>query len=444
MRFLYIFLCLLKVVMPIETVEVETDSLSGEYALETIVVEYGSVLNSDLDGLLIIRDKFTDEVLKRVEYDNAGSEQFVYLADVGNSEFVIACERYGKTGEYQFPIFQDILLIKYNTYGEVISQTIVEKKPITYNNHNDCLILGYSKSEIIYDNRLQKVSKIEILNEYWGYYSVNYQGDAYIDNRLVDRIRISYPGEYAIKIKNNSYEYSYKITVNPEISIFGECYNGMYIGPVSVTSLGDLYLNGSKYESGDTIIFPGYYTLLIEGNNEYQYSEEITILPTIQYTCADDEENFVDGLLVTDPIRLYSDGTTMTLNGNIYNSEEIYETGTYTFTVYGVNGMSFNLGLTIAPKVNGLLDLGVYETISFIVSGQALLNGKEVTGEIVVNTAGEYRLDLLLNNQIYETYNFTIEGEVEEELNETKNIANLNYIFGLVFLLGGLLFLLKK
>lgn len=444
MRFLYTFMCLLKILMPIDSFEVSTDSIVGEYSLETIVVEYGSVLNSDLDGLLVIRDKLSNEVIHRIEYDNSGSELFVYLGDVGNNEFVIACERYSETEEYQLPIYQDILLIKYNAFGEVVSQVIVQKKPLTYNNHNNYLILRYSKEETIYDYRLQEVSEISISEEYCGFYSTKYQGDAYIDNVLVSGIKIFNPGEYVIRIKNNSYEYSYKITVNPEISVIGESYNGMYIGPISVTSLGELYLNGSRYIAGDLIIYPGYYILLVQGNNNYQFIKELTILPTIQYISADVEANFVDGLLVTDPIRLYSDGTTMTLNGEIYNSEEIYNTGYYDFTVYGVNGMSFNLGLTIAPKVVGLLDLGVYETINFIVSGEALLNGDKVTGNIVVDMPGDYRLDLLLNNQIYKTYNFTIEERIVEEVIETNNIVNFNYIFAFVILIGGLLFLLKK
>jgi hypothetical protein len=218
----------------------------------------------------------------------------------------------------------------------------------------------------------------------------------------------------------------------------------MYTGDINIIAKGQIELNGDSYISGDTISNPGYYNLIIYGVNDYIYQENITIIPSITYSLGNLSYNFVDGLDVYQAITIYSNGMTIFVNDEIYNSKQISDTGDYNLTIYGVNGMQYKLTFSIYPKATGIENKGIYEEIDFTVFGDATLNGETISGNTYLDIPGTYRLDLLLNESIYKSYNFTIIGytPVEEEIEQ--NIFNYKYIFYAIIALGGILILRKK
>lgn len=416
----------------------------SEYEFETVSVKYGHIINQTIDGLLIITDSQTNTEIKRIEYDYGSYETFNYLADVGNEEFIIICERYDSGENIMIGDFNDLLLIKYNASGEVLKHISIDDKPLNYNNHNNHLVLHYSDENVIFDSNLDIVDSIDIDSEYLGEYSTTFQGLAYINGVLVDKINIDYPGHYNIMFKNDDYEFDYSIKILPIIEISGDFSNGTYTDSVSIISNGEIYLNGEKIYSGNIIETPGNYLLTIRGENDYSYEKEIVILPKIQYSNNESTYDLIDGLIVSESIRIYSNGTKILLNGEEYKSEVINEPGQYALVVCGENDMKYHISFTLLPHVEGLVNQGVYEKADLTVFGSALLDGKIVTGQTIVDKSGEHQIDIIFENQIYETYTFTVLESTSDQEIETSNEFNLNYIFIAIIIIGGVLFLRKK
>jgi hypothetical protein len=74
-----------------------------------------------------------------------------------------------------------------------------------------------------------------------------------------------------------------------------------------------------------------------------------------------------------------------------------------------------------------------------------LLNGKEIVGDQTIREIGEYKLELFLDNEIYQTINFSIVNDNLVQESESVNyIAYLKYLFLLLSIVGGVLILRKK
>jgi len=445
MQFCQIIFCLLTFLSPMKLYDSENIKIKGEYETHEYIISYGSIVNENVDGFLVITDINTNEEILRIIYDDLGFESFSFVADIGNEEIIIVCDKYYFSDNFEMPLFKNVLLMKYNLKGEKISQIVLQEKPAYYNNHNNYLIITYKDNSTDFlNNDMEYVKEIQIEEEYIAEYSTQYQGIAYINGEIVDDIYIDYPGNYNISITKNQYVYSYSIKVNPLIIINGEIYNDVYTGSINVISKGRMEINGDSYVPGDTISNPGYYSLVIYGINDYIFQENITIIPSITYAIGDLTYDFMDGLIVYEAISLYSNGITVLVNDELYNSKLISDTGDYTLTIYGVNGMQYELLFSIYPKVTGIENTGIYEEIDFTVFGNATLNGETISGNTHLDIPGAYRLDLMMNESIYKSYNFTIIGDhlVEEEIEQ--NLFNYNYIFYAIIALGGILILRKK
>lgn len=445
MRYFYILLSLVISFSPLYLNTTENVVGLSEYSFETITVSYGSSFKKNsIDANMTITDNFTNEMIERIVYDYGGNEYYKYLADIGNEEFILICERYSISEDIFEEEYIDTLLTKYNAQGEVLLEKRIEEKALNYSNHNSYLIISYSDKEVIYDSNMELVDAIFIDSEYLGEYSARYQGEAYINQELVEEINISNPGSYNILIKNEDYEYSYSITILPIITILGEYEAGFYIGDVTISSGGDIYLNNIQVISGYTINVPGNYTILIKGENDFFYTEDICVLPIVQYSTLDNLTDLENGLVISRSITIYSNAISMSLNGEEYNSEEINETGSFNLVLYCNNNMIFQMSFTISPNVEGITDLGIYEIAEFNIFGEGILNGKKVSGSIQVDEPGEYKLDLLMGNQIYETYNFSVVQSDNIQNIEPTNGFNFNYVFIGVIVIGALIFLRKK
>jgi hypothetical protein len=435
----------LSVIQPLESNKIEKVIINEEFTIDNYSLSYGSVFHGDLDGILIITDAYTSEEVARIIYDDLGLEEFLYIADIGSEEILIVCRKYYLPEGFEEPLFKETLLLKYNLRGEKISEIKFQNEPEHFGNHLNQLVITYQDESVNYINGdLEFLEQIEIDEEYIESYSAQHRGIAYVNGVIEDHINIEKPGYYDISIVEKGYTYLYSIVINPNVIVHGEKYGDTYIGRFSIEAGGDIELNGEHYLSNETINIPGNYIISIYGPNNYMYQETITVLPLITYSLAGDTYDFIDELSVSESICIYSNGITILINGELYNSELISETGVYSLTIYGINNMQFDLSFYIYPDLIGLENDGVYEKVEFTIFGNAILNGEYIFGEVYLDVPGIYSLDLLMGENVYKTYNFII----NETLISTDEIEiskfNYNYIFYAFIALGCILILRKK
>lgn len=417
-----------------------------ELEFDQVTVEYGNVVkNGDSDGYFKIIDKSDGEIIHEVFYDSNANDYFKFLAIVDKDSFLIICDSYYFNEEYTMPIYRDSVILKYNIDGELLDEMPLDSRPSEYYNHNYLLILGSSEDHIIIDKDFKIVDSIKNSYTFKAAFDYQYQGQAYINDEMVDNLIIDYPGNYNITIIDGEYSFEFYVKVEADYKILGQKYVEGYGGEVSFFSFGELFLNGQPYNIGASIDEIGEHHILIVGENDYRKDVYFTILPDISYNDGETEGQLMVDSNFDKPIRIYSNAQSMFLNGFFYNSGFINTVGSHKIEFYGVNGYVLELNFNILPKLTGLENDQTYESVSFDVFGEALLNGRLVTGEITLSEPGDYRLDLLFDGEIYETFNFHIlEQEVIEPEQETDYSEYFKYIFVLVALIGGVLILRKR
>jgi len=444
MRFFLVLLSILS----FGSINNETDIMEvGQYQNGDIVITYGQTIqdDGDIDGAIYFENINKEMECSYIEYDDLGTERFIYLADVGNQEYIAICERYYNSDGYQLPVFKDVILIKYDIKGNRLGYINYNVAPISYNNHNNYLVIRNSDGVIEYINsNLEITSFINLDDAYIGTYQDQYQGVVYINEMLEEELYIDYPGYYDIRIVNENYEYEYTVAVSPIVEIRGTQFEDMYLDGVTIFSLGEIYINGSLYFDDEYIMTPGNYTITIYGLNDYIYQKEFTLLPSITYNTTGEIIDFIDGLIVNEPVKIYSNGISMFLNGEPYYSERITEPGIHEITIYGINGMQYTLSFIIMSSVTGVVDGGVYESVNFTVYGECLLNGEVVTGDIFLDKEGNYKLEIIDNNEIYEMITFDIESISVSKEDSIRKDINFNYVILVFIAVGGYLILRKK
>lgn len=447
MRYLWLFLGFLSLFNTdmLETQNNDHIDINGEYTIENTRITYGSIYRDTQDGLMILSDVDSGVEIQRIYYDNGGQESFKYVADVGNSEFVVVCERYPKVETYELPSFRDILLIKYDMNGKKMKYFPLVDNVASFHNHNEYLIVQDKTGDSIFiDNNLTVHETLTVDSLYTESYLGQYQGTAYVNGEITNKLEIDEPGIYEVNICDGDYQFTYFVTIEPVIIIDGKMFQDMYIGEVAVFSKGDIYLNNEIYHSGSYISKPGFYQLKIKGSGGYEYFDDFTILPSLTYFDGKQTVDFTNHLEVFQPIAIYSNAISLVLNGQVYNSDMIVEPGPYQLSVYGVNGMTYDVFFDIYPTVFGITNEGEYEKVSLSIFGEALLNGEIVTGNVNLEKAGTYHLDLMFGEEVFEQYDFSIKAEVESETVETTFDFNMNYLFMGVIAIGGWIILRKK
>jgi len=415
-----------------------------EYDFDSVIIEYGNYLNADnQDGYFRIYDKTSKSLIKEVIYDNRGYDIFRYLAYLNDDIFVIVCDTYITSDSFALPTYKETVLLKYNIEGVLIDRLYLERKPVSFHNHNFNLVIKYKEEYIIYDRSLSEIALFDIEESHVGQFNYQYQGEAYVNGIFVENIDINYPGFYSIKISDNDYEFEFSITIEADCKIFGEKYLDGYLGEVRIYSFGQLFLNNKEYNSGEIITTVGNYLLLIEGKSNYSKLIEFTILPDVAYYDGIEYYQLLENSEFQNSIRIYSNGISMFLNDNFYNSELIDMPGRYNLDIYGINDFMVTISFLILPNVSGVDNNKTYEEVGFIVFGEAILNGKSIKGQNYIDESGEYELILLLDNEPFETIYFTVDNTIEIENSFTLE-PYIKYIFLLISIIGGALFLRKK
>ncbi|OQX93253.1 MAG: hypothetical protein B6I17_03570 [Tenericutes bacterium 4572_104] len=419
--------------------------LNGYYHNEEYYLEYGSIYyeNGDTNGFIRIKDSENQNLIKEIEYDGNNIEIFKYLAEIDDDSFLVVCEQYKQTNDYEIPTFNQTIILRYDFYGNLLEESVFYEKYIEYHNHNHYLVMIDKSNKAIYLNSKGKpLDNPEINNEYYDKYKDQFQGMAFINGDSVDSINIDYPGIYSIEIKDKNYSFSYLVTIIPKVSIIGEKYQDYYIGEIKIIAKGIIYLNNEEYISDSIIDIPGNYNITIYGENEYQYSRDFTILPKISYFDGSNNFNFKDNLEIKKPIKIYSNGTAILIDGDIYNSEYINKIGHHTLTVYGVSGYYVSLSFTIFPSVSGIEDGKTYDSVNLHIFGNAYLNDELITGDLLLTEPGEYNLNLMFEGDVYKSYSFII--NIAEENKEKSKPLYSTIFFIFVISVGGYYIFRKK
>lgn len=440
MRFVFLF------VMPFLYSFINEYKIINEYVFDAVIVEYGNVVyDDDSDGYIKIFDIEDNVLLKEIKYDSKANDFFKYLAIVSEDSFLIVCDSFYFNEPYTMPVYRDSIILKYNLEGELLDKEYLEFRPTEYYNHNNLLILKNSQNEVIYNKELNKITQIEDEYNVIGKFEYQYQGIAYINDEMAESIDLDYPGNYNIQIVDMNYTFNFFVTVETDYKFLGQKYVGGYLGEVSFYSFGELYLDNELYNIGEPINEVGNHHILILGINDYRKEVDFVILPDISYNDGVAEGQLLIDANFSSPIRVYSNAQSMFLNDEFYNSDYINSVGSYTISFYGVNGYYLEIPFKIYPKITGLEDNMSYESVEFNVFGEALLNGVLVTGNISLINSGNYKLELLFEDEIYETFDFQIlDNETVVEEIEVDYSDYFKYVFLFVAVIGGMLFLRKK
>jgi hypothetical protein len=400
--------------------------------------------SENLNGFIRIYNGQSDEIIKEIIYDTGEHNVFKYLAIVSDDTFVIASNNYYINQNVDTSYINTSLLL-YDCEGILLNEIDLSEKPVGVHNHNYNLIVSYELDELIYDSDLNQINEMQNQYESLGTFVYQYQGRATINGIEVSDIDIQYPGIYEVIITDNSYTFTFTITVNPDYKITGDKYQEGYLGSVFIYSYGEIFINNKKYTIGSEINRVGNYNVMILGENNYRKDISFAILPDIVFNDGINQQQLLENSKFTSPIRIYSNAQTMFLNGQIYPSAWINDPGIYAIGLYGVNDYFVEIQFSILPSVKGVENNESYEQVNLSVFGKALLNGKEIVGEQTIREVGEYNLELFLDNEIYQTINFSIVNDnLVQESESVSYIAYLKYLFLLLSIVGGVLILRKK
>ena len=206
---------------------------------------------------------------------------------------------------------------------------------------------GY-ESEITFTIK-EQISNLEDGKEYTGtiYPSVSnatlyLDGVSYSSGSSINKV-----GYHTLLIEGtNGYTSEYKFTILPTVS--GATKDGEYTPgqkSISCSYASDIKLNGASYTSGTKIYNVGYYTVEILGTNDYVYTYEFTIIPSI--SGAQDGDEYISSTYVS------CSYATLKLNGNDYSSgSTIYDIGYHEVEIIGVGGYTKTIRFTRKPTTS--------------------------------------------------------------------------------------------
>jgi len=372
--------------VPLGTVHIE--DMEYVYGLDNSDPEGG-------DGYLVIKGLDYDRLLI---FDEGGREEVVYVADLGFDRIGVVIECYLEDDQGEF--YRKRSLVKLmDKWGNQIISAGVTRKILGFGNYHHLLVLETEYKIEYYDYKFAKYDFVSPALDQSGSFSYHYQGLAYINEELADEIDITYPGHYNIEIVGHNHSVSFDVTVHPVTSI--DIDGGIFDEAVTIVSEGELILNETPILSQTSITEPGYYELVIRGQNGYLTARSFTIIAVI--------ENIENNEIVDPPVQIMASGSNQTLNGEPYHGEEIYDAGYYEFAVWGAGGYQKHLSFTINPIAEGVIDNQSYMgEVLLSLNCEATLNGSAITRDHVISQAGTYELVLFLEGESHSTIHFTI------------------------------------
>ncbi|QLY40593.1 hypothetical protein HF295_06945 [Hujiaoplasma nucleasis] len=411
-KFLFLMLSFLLNIYPID--------ILGSYQEDYKCYDYGSYQG---DGYLMVYDLLSDEVYYEILYDQGKDESFIYLADVGDTIFILVEINQG----------QEYKILHYDHQGLLIKERVLDYEIIAFYNHHHYLVIDVDGDYLYIDEDFNILFEPIIEERVKEYSYIQYQGELLIDEKISNQHIIEDSGYHQIQIQSNDYIFFYDLIIEKDIHIIGQEYKDGYRGQIVIEE-DDLLVNNKAYESMSIIDQSGLYSITYYDKNILIQDLQVKLYPEVIYYNGIDHYDLIDDLIIDEPISIFANIDDLKLNGLSYNHELISETGNY-YLQAGIDTISFK----IVSKVSGVENQAIYSSVELYAFGEIYLNGQAIQGLKYIKESGHYSLEVMEDGQVIESIFFTIDNA--DEFNENKD--NIYLYIGLL-LVGMVSILLLK
>ena len=238
-------------------------------------------VQGEFSALVVMKYHETDTLYRTIIVDDGLNENTTFIGFFEDGSFGVVIERFQFDYTIMDYMFVSTDICKYDNYGNYTNRISYKEKFGGYNNHGNKIILsreGNNTSDIVLDINLNVVN---LLDKYETKqpFLYQYQGLATINGENVEDICLDEVGHYEITISRNHYHYNFEVIVLP--SIIGLDNNGEYLQSIMINSNGKLKLDGEIIEAMTSVTEVGHHTLTIEGEGGYLASYDFTIIPMI-------------------------------------------------------------------------------------------------------------------------------------------------------------------
>lgn len=280
--------------------------------------------------------------------------------------------------------------------------------------HHTIKIVGVNGYESeIHFTVTETINNLENGKEYTGsvYPSVS-NATLYLDGKNYSSGNYIYDvGYHTLTVEGtNGYISEYQFTILPSVG-GAKADTEYYPGNTYVScSYATIKLNGEIWSSGSYVYNVGYYTVEILGTNDYVYTYEFTIIPSIS--------GAQDGGEYSSSTHVSCSYATLKLNGNNYSSgSTIYDIGYHEVEIIGVGGYTKTIRFTRTPStsVSDGTEINYSKSVSFeylsnFTNTVVKLDGEILTGSKTVYAIGHHVLTIEGVNDYYEERRFTIKA----------------------------------
>ena len=346
---------------------------------------------ADLNGLYASEDCLlsldTYDNLHFIDYDSLNI-YFSHKLNIDNT--ITTC------GYSTFYDNESLIKVGYNSFGDPYYIEFNTNHSICEYEEKECQI----NDTISFDQHLDNVS---FLDED---YEIIFNEESIINTNFDNSQAGIYRYDYLVQTKLGEVEKYFMLSKNVLVNYRTSLVNNeIYVGGVYLDIEGaDIYIDGVKYEQGDFYNVEGNSEIILVGQNGYQKTLNITILPGIK--------NVEDGQEYTESVTPIFSGNNTTLNGEyIAPGTTITKVGHYVLIHTDKRGNKTYCYFTIKENISGIKD------------GLITNNGLKIYAEncsMSINDmeylSGDYFNELGKNHQLkvsgegnYEsTYTFTI------------------------------------
>ncbi len=231
-------------------------------------------------------------------------------------------------------------------------------------------------------------------------------GKIVLDGIVFESDCITMPGKHCLEIFGNE---DYYIAIAFSVKEIVEGFSANEVTTREIVPLisgGNVKLNGEPFASGTVVDNIGKYTLTVDGANGYSKDYQFEIIPIVYNAEFNENDNNIEFVLTAankhSVIMFDGEKKIKDFNCNtIGNHELVIRNGDY------VEKKNFTIKSNY-PIVNGHYDKAVQ--IKHIENGKIVLDGKEVTKDIAVDTHGSHRLVIIGVNGYEEVYEFTYDN----------------------------------
>jgi len=402
---------------------------------------YGTAENrtsGSKEGLLVIKNTASDTLFRTMLFDEGYRESFRFLMFFNNETIGIVAMKFGINPQTITYELQYTEVLQYDLYGNYIARLGFEEAMTTCSSHGNLLILSKDTTygpDYVIDETLSLVELVDEV-EATGSFQYPYFGQATINGESVDAIDLREPGIYEIIITQWRYLYTFHVTLHPDL--LGLTEGGNYTGSVSIIAKGTLSIDDEPYLSGMIYDTVGYHVLTIEGLNGYVQHTAFTVHPFVR--------GVSDGGTYTGGVYIQVVGAILSLNDTPYTSNSlIARPGEYTLTIQGSNAYQEDIHFVINPSVTNLSE-GDVVTSPFILNfiGEAVLNGNPVEPGTSLTEAGDYILQLMVDDVVFATIHFQVIAETNPSKWGSLKIPYLELGLGILSLIGLFIIIRKK